>query len=104
MGLDDAALADVIPGSALLVNATAAGMDGHEPLPLDERLLTPPLAVYDIIYTPRETPLLKAAADRGCQTLNGLGMLLHQGAAAFELWTGVTPPIEAMRAALVGSL
>jgi len=49
------------------------------------------MTVCDLIY--RDTALLKAAAKKGCRTLNGLGMLLHQGVLAFEIWTGVRPPV-----------
>jgi shikimate dehydrogenase len=55
---------------------------------------------YDLIYTARRTPFLAAAARRRRRGANGLGMLLHQGAAAFEIWTGVEPPLEVMRRAL----
>ena len=57
--------------------------------------------MYDMIYRPSETPLLRAAQAAGCRTANGLGMLLYQGAAAFELWTHRPAPIEVMRAALI---
>jgi shikimate dehydrogenase len=53
-----------------------------------------------MIYRPAETPLLKAAQTAGCRVANGLGMLLHQGAKALELWTGRNPPIAVMREAL----
>ena len=56
--------------------------------------------VYDMVYRPAETPLLRAAKAAGCRTANGLGMLLYQGAAALELWTGKPAPIEVMREAL----
>jgi shikimate dehydrogenase len=53
-----------------------------------------------MIYRPAETPLLRAARAAGCRTANGLGMLLYQGAAALELWTGHPAPVEVMRSAL----
>jgi len=85
----------------LLVNATSVGWDG-ESLPLPVALLDalPAWAVvYDLTY--RETPLLEAARRRGLVTIDGLGMLVHQGAEAFRLWTGCEPPLEVMwRAAL----
>jgi shikimate dehydrogenase len=56
--------------------------------------------VYDMIYRPAETTLLKAAKAAGCRIANGLGMLLYQGAKALELWTGQTAPLEVMRRAL----
>ena len=72
--------------------------------PLDLRLdkLPKSALVSDIIYIPRETPLIQMARERGHRTVTGLGMLLHQGAAAFRQWTGVEPPLQAMRAALLG--
>jgi len=86
-----------------ILNATSSGLKAEDPIPLD--LEAYPVAradaVYDMIYRPSETPLLKAAREAGCRTANGLGMLLYQGGAAFELWTQRPAPIEAMRAALV---
>lgn len=90
----------------LVINATSAGLKADDPLPLDTGSF--PLeragAVYDMIYRPAETPLLKTAKKAGCQTANGLSMLLHQGARALELWTGQKAPIEAMKTALVANL
>ena len=60
------------------------------------------MTVCDLIY--RDTALLKAASEKGCKTLNGLGMLLHQGVLAFEIWTGIRPPVGVMRKALEGAL
>jgi shikimate dehydrogenase len=62
------------------------------------------LAVYDAIYRPAATPLLLAAQAAGCRTANGLGMLLHQGAAAFEIFTGKIAPLDVMRQALEQSI
>jgi len=86
----------------LVLNATSLGLKPDDPLPLDERQfpLSQARAVYDMIYRPAETPLLRAARAAGCQTANGLGMLLHQGARAFELWTGQPAPLAVMRRAL----
>ena len=57
-------------------------------------------AVYDMIYRPAETELLKRARAAGCRAANGLGMLLHQGAKALEIWSGKTAPLSVMRRAL----
>ena len=86
----------------LLLNATPLGLKPGDPLPLDEKQfsLRQARAVYDMIYNPAETPLLKAAKAAGCRTANGLGMLLHQGAKAFEIWTGQPAPLDVMRRAL----
>ncbi|MBO1299401.1 MULTISPECIES: shikimate dehydrogenase [unclassified Enterococcus] len=79
----------------LLINGTDMGMgEKKEMVPIDPQLLHPKIAVFDLIYSPRETRFLKEAKAQGCLTRNGLGMLLYQGAIAFELWTGQTMPIE----------
>lgn len=87
----------------LLVNATSVGLKRGDGLPLDEELfpLQRAAAVYDMIYRPAETTLLKVAKAAGCRTANGTGMLLYQGARALELWTGRSAPEEIMRDALV---
>ena len=87
---------------ALLLNATTLGLKGDDASPLDENQfsLKQAAAVYDMIYRPTETKLLAAAKAAGCKTANGLGMLLHQGAKAFEIWTGRTAPLDVMRRAL----
>jgi shikimate dehydrogenase len=86
----------------LVLNATSLGLKADDPLPIDERQF--PLgragAVYDMVYRPAETTFLKAAKAAGCRSANGLGMLLYQGAAALELWTGQTAPVEDMRRGL----
>jgi len=86
----------------LVINATSLGLKTDDPSPLDEKRfsLKQTRAVYDMIYRPAETPLLKAAKTAGCKTANGLGMLLHQGAKAFGIWTGKTAPLDVMRRAL----
>ena len=86
----------------LVLNSTSLGLQQNEPLPLDTSAfaLNQSRAVYDMIYKPTETPLLAAAKAAGCKTANGLGMLLHQGAKALEIWSGQTAPIDVMRAAL----
>jgi shikimate dehydrogenase len=86
----------------LLLNATSLGLKPGDASPLDEKLfsLKQTRAVYDMIYRPAETRLLAAAKAAGCQTANGLGMLLHQGAKAFEIWTGQPAPLDVMRRAL----
>lgn len=86
----------------LVVNATSVGMRSHE-VPLDPSVLGAGQVVADLVYEPLETPLLAAARAAGCRTVDGLGMLVHQAALAFELWTGEAAPIEAMRAAAAGA-
>ncbi|MCD7745062.1 MAG: quinate/shikimate dehydrogenase [Lachnospiraceae bacterium] len=96
---DTAAVCACIGESALLTNATSVGMAPHtDALPLaDLSCLHPDLMVSDIIYNPRQTLLLQEAAKRGCQTSNGLYMLLYQGEAAFRIWTDQDMPIEIIR-------
>ncbi len=75
-----------LEGAALLVNTTSQGMVGNPPLDLSLDALPRSAEVCDIIYIPGETPLLKAARERGARTVNGLGMLLHQGRPAWRSW------------------
>ncbi|MEN9574025.1 MAG: Shikimate 5-dehydrogenase [Verrucomicrobiota bacterium] len=87
----------------LLLNATSLGLKPGDGSPLDEAhfALAQARTVYDMIYRPAETPLLRAAKAAGCQVANGLGMLLYQGVKALEIWTGQPAPVELMRAALL---
>jgi shikimate dehydrogenase len=86
----------------LILNATSLGLKPGDPSPLDEKHfpLSRTRAVYDMIYRPTETRLLAAAKKAGCKTANGLGMLLHQGAKAFKIWTGKPAPVAVMQSAL----
>ena len=95
-----------IGGFDLVVNATPLGMSGHSgpPTPLDPTLLQPGQLLVDLIYEPAETALLAAARERGLRAFNGVRMLVHQAARAFELWTGTEPPVEAMAAATTNAL
>jgi len=85
--------------SSLLVNATSVGMHPNmaDSLITDTSLFHPGLFVSDVIYEPRETKLLKLAREQGCQTCNGMYMLLHQGAEAFRLFTGHDMPVPIIR-------
>lgn len=92
-------LKEEIEDSYLFVNATGVGMkplEGQTYIP-DKSFLRPDLIVTDVVYFPRETALLKMAKEVGCKTMNGLGMMLFQGSAAFELWTGQPMPIDYMK-------
>jgi shikimate dehydrogenase len=89
-----------------LVNATPIGMEGHPGMPLAASHLRPGLWVADVIYRPLETSLIRAARERGCRVADGGGMVVHQAAASFHLFTGLTPDEERMYAdftALTGS-
>jgi shikimate dehydrogenase len=92
-------LARSLHGSELLVNCTSIGMlhgpdQGSSPVPAEA--IPAGAFVADIVANPLETPLLRAAAAQGCRTLGGLTMLVRQGAASFELWTGRVPPLDVM--------
>jgi shikimate dehydrogenase len=86
----------------LVLNATSLGLRAGDGLPWDVTAfdLRQADAVYDLIYRPARTRLLERADEAGCRTANGLGMLLHQGAKALELWSGRAAPVEVMRGAL----
>jgi shikimate dehydrogenase len=89
----------------ILVNATSVGMHPNDDaLPIDKELLYKDLAVVDIVYKPLVTRLLAAARYAGCPTVDGLGMLVYQGALAFKLWTGIEPIVEEMFTAVNLSL
>ncbi len=107
-GLEEAGDAD------LVVNATPVGMSGRAgsgvagsggglgELPLRVELLGPGQLVIDLVYHPLRTALVEAALSRGARASGGLGMLVHQAAHSFRLWTGAKAPLEAMRAAVAG--
>lgn len=92
--------------ATLLVNTTRVGMFPHAeelpPVALEE--FTPNLTVYDLVYNPIQTRLLQEAEQRGCPVLNGVKMLVGQGALAFERWTGVVPPRDVMENAVIEGL
>lgn len=92
-------LKEEIGDSYLFTNATGMGMKPLEGQTYitDKSFLRPELIVSDVVYFPRETALLKMAKEVGCKTMNGLGMMLFQGSAAFELWTGKPMPIPYMK-------
>ncbi len=99
---DVARLRAEIASSALLANATNVGMGAMEGMSLitDPTMLRPELICTDVIYSPEESAFLALARSVGCPTLNGLGMLLFQGAESFRLWTGREMPMDAVRAVL----
>lgn len=92
--------AKAIAESDLLINATPLGMKESDPLPVDAAALHPGLRVYDIVYNMPVTNLVKEATKRKLRAVTGLGMLLYQGAIAFEIWTGCKAPVDVMRKAL----
>jgi shikimate dehydrogenase len=99
VGEDSLGPSEVRSAVDVIINTTSLGLREDDPLPLTASLLSERHAVCDLIY--HQTPLLRAASRLGCRTLDGAGMLLWQGAFAFEIWTGVKAPVEQMREALM---
>lgn len=87
-------IGDMLDGAATVVNATSLGMAGAPPLDLPFDRISPDALATDLVYTPLMTPFLIAAAARGCRIVDGLGMLLHQGAPGFERWFGQRPDVD----------
>ena len=98
--LDAAALSAVLPHSALLVNTSARGLHGEGHPELDLARMPRNGSVYDIVYNPLETPLLRAARQAGLGAMDGLGMLVEQGAESFRIWTGTLPQTAAVEETL----
>ncbi len=90
---------ELVKDSEVIINATPLGLKEGDPSPVNPEFLARGQIVYDLIY--KRTEFLKEAESRGCITMDGLGMLLWQGVFAFELWTGMKPPVEIMRKALL---
>ena len=99
---EDDALTAALRETDLLVNASAVGLRGADPCPVPAGSLRPGLRVFDTVYRRDGTPtaLVAAARAAGSRTADGLALLLHQGALAFEIWFGRPAPMEVMRAAL----
>jgi shikimate dehydrogenase len=98
--MDEAILRFQLEHTDLVINCTALGLKRSDPSPLPSAILQPHLMVYDTVYTSARTRLLVAVDEAGARGANGLSMLLHQGALAFEIWFNRPAPIEAMAAAL----
>ncbi len=96
---------DAVSDVDVIINATPQGMGAlHDALPLDAARLSAGQVVNDLVYHPRDTALLLAARERGATTVDGLGMLLHQAARQFTLWTSEAAPIDEMRRAVEAEL
>ena len=98
------AVKDALNSADLLIQATPIGMDSRDPPPIDIELLHPGLRVYDLVYNNPMTKLVEGATKKKLHATTGLGMLLYQGAMAFELWTGKKAPVDVMKKALKGAL
>jgi len=96
--LNDDNLAKALENASVLINATSVGMSPDaDATPVPARFLRPSLVVFDIVYNPLKTRLLKEAEASGARTIAGLDMLIWQGASAFEKWTGRKAPIDLMK-------
>lgn len=95
--LTEEALSLYLPQVDIIINATSLGMGGTGIVPLPVNLISEDHVICDIVYHPVETHLLRLAKEKGAKTVNGLGMLAHQGALAFQIWTGFTPPVSELR-------
>jgi shikimate dehydrogenase len=102
--MGESALATHLPHTDIVVNATSIGMHPHDPMILPSTKLGPQHLVCDIVYRPLHTLLLREAQRQGARTVDGLGMLLHQGAKAFEIWTARAFPIQGIREQLLRAL
>jgi shikimate dehydrogenase len=98
---DEAALRAQLQDVDLIVNATPLGMNPSDATPVPTRLLAPHHMVFDAVYGPSKTALVRAADEAGARGANGLSMLLHQGALSFCIWFDRDAPIDLMRAALL---
>ncbi len=102
---DNENLKEFAEGADILINATSVGMSPNdEESPIDASILHNKLSVMDIVYNPIETQLLRDARKAGCKTIDGVGMLVHQGAESLRIWLNVEPPIGVMRDAVVERL
>ena len=95
------ALPELLADADVLINNTSLGMAGKPPLEIDLRPLKPSAIVYDVVYVPLETGLLKAAKAAGHRTVDGLSMLLYQAVPGFSHWFGVTPKVTPEQRAIL---
>ncbi|MBU1340770.1 MAG: shikimate dehydrogenase [Proteobacteria bacterium] len=87
----------------IIINTTSIGMTPDiETSPIPSAVLNSKMIVMDIVYNPLKTKLLSAAQDKGCTTIDGLSMFMHQGAAQFKVWTGISPDIEWIHQTIMG--
>jgi shikimate dehydrogenase len=100
VGCEESAIRVQLADIDLIVNATPLGMSPSDPAPIPGRLIAPHHMVFDCVYGPSKTALLRAADQAGARSANGLSMLLHQGALSFSIWFDRDPPIDAVRKAL----
>ncbi len=103
-GFDLANVPAALPREGILINATSVGLKAGDPAPMDLSRFERTLKVYDMIYNPTPTPLMRAAQERGMAAVDGLSMLVWQGARALEIWSGAEVPAQAMMDAAAATL
>ncbi len=104
VNIGDPELKELISEADIVVNTTSLGLEAGDPSPIPGEWLNSKQIAADLIYNPVRTTFLKTAAGFGLKTVNGLGMLVFQGALAFEIWTGKKPSIEVMKTAVADAL
>lgn len=104
IALSNKVLRRLVEEAEIVVNASSMGMDGRADVPVRNGWLHSGQWVFDIVYKPIETSLLRLASQSGARTINGLDMLVNQGAYCFELWTGRAAPVLEMRHAIAQEL
>src|SRR4030066_218859 len=103
-GMEHADLKSVFHNVDMIINTTSIGLKREDPSPAPKEFLHKDLFVCNLIYNPPDTELIRYAKELCRGHMNGSGMLIHQGAASFKLWTGIEPPIQVMRQALQDAL
>jgi len=102
---NESTIEEDLKSADILINATPIGMHPKtDTTPVPKKFLHPDLFVFDVVYNPLETKLLKEASELGCETLSGLDMLVNQGVIAFEWWTGKSPNAELMKTNIIDFL
>ena len=104
LGLNSPGLQEALAANDLIINTTSVGLKPTDPSPFNSSWIEPYHMVYDTIYNPSRTRLLKEAAMQGARVANGLSLLIHQGALSLEYWLGRDAPIETMRKGVLGAL
>lgn len=104
MALDSPDLEEALGASELIINTTSVGLKVSDPVPFPAVWIQPHHLVYDTIYNPPRTRLLREAQNQGARTANGLSLLIHQGALSLEYWLNRDAPIETMRAGVKSAL
>jgi len=89
----------------IIINTTSIGMHPNEnESPLPKELLKPNHIIFDAVYNPLKTKLIKDAEEIGCKTISGVNMLVHQGAQSLRIWLGIEPPIQTMKKEVLKNL